>query len=454
MSRRFRSFQPVATVRTTIRAAALACALALAGAGAAHGQPQHEGPLLTVEEAVRMALEANPGILAARSEVRIAQNNYTRGNAGYLPSVGASARQARSNGGPSDGALNYDVAVGAGIPVFDGFRRSAAYRRLGAQVEQAGLQAQQYTEGTLADLITLYFDLARQQEQRAVLRDAVDISRERLRIATLGRDLGSTSELEVRRARVDLNADSAAVLRQDISLANTKAQFNLLLGRPGEAPFTVADSLEIGPVLEAEALAGEAEAANTSLRLAEAYREVARAAERETRAEWFPRLDLQVGYIFNDIGSEVGLPVTRPGGLSYGLSASFDLFEGFNRSRRLENARLQIAISELEITEARTRLSSGLYSAYASYRNSLDLAALEAENEALAQQNVAVALARFRLGGINSIELREVQNALTNAGSRLVTARFEAKRAQISLLELSGRLQQQYGLGAYWPSRR
>ena len=70
----------------------------------------------------------------------------------------------------------------------------------------------------------------------------------------------------------------------------------------------------------------------------------------------------------------------------------------------------------------------------------LPIVALEEENVDVAQQNAFVALERFRLGVSTSLELREVQRALIDAQSRRVTARFEAKAAEVDLLALSGLL--------------
>ena len=46
-------------------------------------------PILTLEEAVRIALENNYDIRIAANSLTIDRNNVTYGNAGFLPSVGA-----------------------------------------------------------------------------------------------------------------------------------------------------------------------------------------------------------------------------------------------------------------------------------------------------------------------------------------------------------------------------
>lgn len=440
-------FHPAWYRRATRVVAGLLCIMFSTLYLPAAAQDGAAGPVLTLAEAVRMASENNYDIRIAQNEAQIARNNYTIGNAGFLPVVGITARQNRNpvsgfstgNGFGSDNNT-FDLNAGLNFTLFDGMGRLATYERLGTERSQGALAAEQMAENVMADVVILYYDLVSQQERIEVLQEAVEISEERLRIAELRRDLGSSSELEVRRARVDLNADRASLLRQEVTLSNTKATFNQLLGRAEGLDFAVADTIILDYSLALEDIKVSALRNNRSLRYVEGARDIAELTRREVRSEWLPRIDFQAGYTFNEFGSRIGIPISRPGGFTYGITASMNLFEGFNRDRRLENARLDIVNSELEIRDVQTRLQTEVENAYKSFRNSLQLIDLEEENLNLAQQNVEVALESFRLGTISSIELREVQNALTNIRSRLIAARFEAKRAEIDLLRLGGLL--------------
>lgn len=413
---------------------------------AVKAQTPGQEPLLTLDEAIQLALQDNYAIRIARNDAEVAENNYTLGNAGFLPTLGLTAQQSQSAllriapTNSNSGAQSFDLNAGVSFTLFDGFARSARYRRLGVLREQGQTGARQTAEETLADVVTLYYDVARQQQQLDVLEQAESISGERVEIAELRRDLGSASELEVRRAQVDLNADRAARLRQEVTLSNTKAALNQALGREANPSFHVTDSIRVQRGLNLPALHQAALDQNKALQLAEGSRREAELARREVRADWFPQLDLQLGYGFNDLTNGIGLATNRPGGFSYGLSASFNVFDGFDRSRRLQNAQIDIETSQLVTEDVRTRMQTNLQNAYAAYQNSLQLIDLEQENVNLAEQNVDVALEQFKQGTITSVELREVQTALLNAHSRLVTARFEAKSAEIDLLRLSGQL--------------
>lgn len=406
-----------------------------------------EQPVLTLEEAIRMAQQNNYAIRIAQNDVRIAENDYSIGNAGFLPSLGLNARQSRQSFGNVSGdratfgtANTVDLSMELSTTIFDGGGRFATYRRLGSQREFVERAAERTTESLLADVVVAYYDLTRQQQQLEVLEEAVEISEERQRIAELRRDLGSASELEVRRAQVDLNADRAGLLRQRVALANAKAAFNQMLAREGGLDFVVSDSIEVDRSLAFEQIRAEALRRNKALGVASQARETAELAKSEVRADRLPTVGLSAGYAFNDFTSELGLPAGRPPGLNYGITASWGIFDGFNRRRRLQNADLAVRNSQLAVEDTRTEVVTRLETAHQNYSNSLELVDLERENVALAGFNVEVALEQFRVGTITSVELREVQSAFTSAELRYITAQFEAARAQTNLLQLSGTL--------------
>lgn len=405
--------------------------------------PQDTLPLLTVSEATALVLAENPQVAIARLDALVAENDASLGNAGFLPTLSLDATQRRvpTREGLSFRTDNYllDASATARVTVFEGFARMSRYRRLQSLARAEALNAEALTEDLLADALVTYFDVAAQQQQLLVLHEAVALSDERLRIAERRRDVGAASELEVRRAAVDLNADRSALLRQQTALAQSKALLNQLLGRTTGLDYRVADSVAVDTSLAFSALEAATLDAAPDVQAALVAEWAASLEIEAIRREFWPRLDLTAGYTFSDITDPL-LPPSQAGGFSYGLTATFLLFDGNNRRRRVENARLRRQ-QQAEATEQTTTATlTALRSTYALYTQSLALVALEAENVAVAEQNAAVALERFRLGVSTSLELREVQRALINARSQLVAARFEAKAAEVDLLALAGLL--------------
>lgn len=434
-----------------VRTLALCLILSLAPI-VAQAQPRDT---LRVEAVLREALDANPQIQIARNQVAIAANDRSIGNAGFLPTLtgraGVSQTQSNSNQGFLDGSTqDVDGAVSTRQnatgelrwTLFDGLGRFAAYDRLGAELQAQRASTREEVEIALADVLDTYYDAARQQRQRAVLQTGVELSRERLRIAQTRRDLGAASDLEVRQARVDLNADSAALLRQESALTRTKAQLNRLLGGTrATTRYAVAGAIPVDTTLGLPALRATAAARSPAQQRAERAVRAAQAEEREARATVFPSLDATLSYGYSDLDAESGfLRSSTATDLSYGLSLTWDVFDGLDRQRRRQNAQVRTQNARLRLQDVSAQLDANLTSAFADYRNRLALVALERENLQAAIANVELALERFRLGTISSVELREVQEQRIQAEGRLLDARFEAKRAETELLRLSGQL--------------
>jgi outer membrane protein TolC len=238
------------------------------------------------------------------------------------------------------------------------------------------------------------------------------------------------------------------VLRQEVTLSNTKAELNRLLGRTeARTRFAVSDRIPLDTTLSYASLQQAAEASSPALRQARQALDAARAEQREVRADYFPSIDVFVGAGVSESESEAGFVQSQTiNDLRYGASLTFDVFDGFNRERQRQNAAIRAENARLAVEAARAQLSAALSSAFESYRNRIRLVQLERENLEAATANVDVALEQFRLGTITSVELREVQEQRIQAESRLLTARFEAKRAEIELLRLSGQLHARRGL--------
>ena len=416
-----------------------------------------QGPdTLRLETAVQRAVDDNRQAQIARRQVDIAENNVSVGNAGFLPTLTGQANYTRTRsssdqtflGGQTqstDGAQSTQSGASADLrwTVFDGLRPFATYDRLGAERDRQAAATKEEIEALVADVIDGYYDVARQQQQLDVLREALAISRERLRIVEVQREVGTASDLAVRQARVDLNADSAAVLRQQTALVNAKTQLNQLLGRSEDASirYAVTSSIEVDTSLGYTPLQQTALQESPALAQARQALQAAQAATREVRADFFPTVDLTAGYGYSQLDAESGfLQESNSTDLTYGVSLTFDLFDGLNRWRRRQNAQIRTTNARLAVRDVRSRLTTELTSAYERYENRLRLVDLERQNLEAVQANVEVALEQFELGTITSVELREVQEQFIQAESRLLTAQFEAKQAEVELLRLSGQL--------------
>jgi outer membrane protein TolC len=411
---------------------------------------------LSLQRAIEIGMDHNYNIKIAENDLDIAENNYTLGNAGFLPTVDVLASRdfevqdseldfASGEGQSVNGARSSSFGASAILnwTIFDGTRMFITYDRL-AEIKQASaVDAQITIENTLADISTAYYTVILEQERVSVLQNSVDLSAERLRLARTQYEVGKASKLEFLAAQVDYNADTSALIRQREQLFNAKINLNTLMARDPEIDFEVPDQIDANLELQIGELKDKALSSNPSLLLARRNQNISNLLVREIQAERLPQVSVNLGYNYNSSEAEAGFVLGRQSnGVAYGVSARMNLFDGLNRTRRIQNARVNLETSAYVIEQTRLQLQAQLEQTFVSYTNSIQLLELETENFAIAKENADIALERYRLGKSNALELREAQINAVEAESRLIDAIYTTKIAEIELLRLSGQIMQ------------
>ncbi|KXK53141.1 MAG: OMF family outer membrane protein [Chlorobi bacterium OLB7] len=315
------------------------------------------------------------------------------------------------------------------------------YQQLQKREELANAGLESVAEDLAWRVAVAWYDVQRQQQQLRVLRQSVAMSEERLRLVEMKYEVGENSKRELLPAKVDLNSDRSAALRQEAMLRNAKAALNLLLARDPAADFSVPDTVVLDESFDENLLRQEALANNRRLRSAQIARQLAGLGMDQARAGYYPRLGLSLGYNIAGSSAEASfISSSTTNGLTYGATASLNLFDGFNTSRQTENAQIAIEAAEVEYQDAERAVASQLAQAFTTWRSRLELVKLERENVGIAEQSLEIAQERFNVGTVIALELRQAQTSVTEARWRLLAAQYDAYLSQVDLLRLSGRL--------------
>ena len=128
-------------------------------------------------------------------------------------------------------------------------------------------------------------------------------------------------------------------------------------------------------------------------------------------------------------------------GLNFGVTVGFNLFDG-NRRRELRNARIAVQNARLEREQLEQALRADLSNLWQAYQNNLQMLKLERQNLVAAKENHEIAMERYMLGNLSGIEMREAQKSLLDAEERILSAEYDTKLCEISLLQISGRVEQ------------
>jgi outer membrane protein TolC len=410
--------------------------------------------VLTVEDAVKIALENNYEIKIATNDLLIDKTNVASGNAGMLPKATATITdnngiqnlsQTRSDGTVNklDNAKNNSLTYGVGLDwtVFDGFKMFAKMDQL-KELQKLGEAQLKLTIITkISDVNATYFDLVQQQQQLSALDSTIVISNQRLTLAQNRFTIGKASKLEVLNAQVDINTDKVALLRQKELFINTKILLNQILGRDAKIDFKVVDRIVVDNKLFLPELSALAEKQNPQLETQIINKRVSELQLKQIKAARYPTVKVNTGYNFSESQSSLGFTTQSSArGLNYGFSASLNLFDGFAQNRNEKISQIQIDNSKIAIDQQNQALNSQLAISYQTYLTNLELIALEEKNEAIAKQNLNITLDKFRIGTITTLEFRTAQLNYVNAKVRYSNAQFQAKLSEIALKEIAGNL--------------
>jgi len=413
--------------------------------------------LLSLEESIQLGLQNHYSIQISKKREQQALNDNTPGNAGFLPTITGNLNksytisgldqeffgglraplvQSGVNSNSSNGGLAMVWTLYDGKGMFILRDRFKELQNLGAK----------QTETAIENLISLisssYYDLIRQNLRVNNFKKGLEISNDRLKLAKDRYEVGQGSKVDYYSAQVDYNEDKALLIAQEQSYLNTKISYNTLLVRNHQEDFLVDSKIDLLPKLNLTELKEFALKQNPTLISALLTKKISDLDTKNIQSLQMPQIDLLAGYNMSQVNNGAGFGVQKGSSdvLNYGLRATINIFDGYNQKRRVQNAKINAEIAQLQIDDLKNALTSTLEKAFVTYENALNLISLETENYAIAKQNIDIAFDRFKVGISTSYELREVQRNAVSAETRLIETKFAAKAAEIELIRLSGNL--------------
>lgn len=414
--------------------------------------------VLSMKSAVDLALKNNLGIVIAKNNAQIDQNNATVGNAGMLPSVNVQGAATKGESDIrqeySDGRVlsksgvsntNYSASASLTWTIFDGFQMFADYKRLQLIRDAGEVRVKQQVISTVSAVSYAYTELVIAKESVRNINSTLSLYKERVQLANQKLMMGKSDKTELLQAKVDLNARMSSLMSAEASVRIAKSKMNaLLMLAPEDSSFDVSDSLEFSIVeIEYALFAKDFEKSNPDVFAADLNRRVIEQEMKALKSGYLPVIDLNAGYNYANSESSSGLfLVNRNSGPMAGLTLKWNLFNGLNQQRQVKNYKLQVESASSNLQQTTLNVQSALYNAWQKYVAAKQILSNAREGVLLADENLTIAAERFRLSESTIVELKMAQNAKEDALTALLNAGFDAKVAEVNLLSLSGKIVQ------------
>lgn len=420
---------------------------------------------LVKQEAIRLTLENNFGILIATNNIEVAKNNKGILNSGYLPTLagnaGANYEQSTTvvsfNGAVDDqGTIipdneqrgvetkRYNASLNLGYTLFDGLGRYYNYKIFKEQYNLSELQARETIENTILQLFSVYYEVARLSENINILEETLTISQERVTRAGYLFEYGQDTKLGVLNAQVDVANDSINVLNARQQLITAKRDLNVILNEEVEKTFEVDTVVQFVSSLQLDEYANLYPQNNVTLLQNQTNEQISNYNIKVSKSGYLPTVGLTGSYGWNESRNPPGafFPANTNDNLalSAGISLSWNLFDGGGTITRVKNAKIALENQELLKKQVEVEVKRDIANAIGDYENLLSIFEIQQQNVVTNKNNFDRSKERFKLGQITSIEFRQAQINLMNARTNLNFAKYNAKISELQLLQLTGQL--------------
>ncbi len=416
------------------------------------GTAMAQTQLLTLEEAVNIALKNNLDIQISRNNLEANTVLNHIGVAGGLPAVQGTFTNTESittlrqnlNTGVTNSrdwaaGNNTQASIGATQLLYNGMRVVATKERLAQIQQQSSRLFNLQVQNTLAAVMTQYYDVVRQQSYMKTLGASIEASKVRLQIVEARQKAGYANNADLFQAQIDLNALNQALQSQVLIVAQGKADLLNLINRNPDSAVSIKDTILIDknisfPTLDSLYTNPELLAAQNQVRINEQI-------AKEVRAQRYPTITVGAGLVYNRVQNAAGLTLLNQNyGPSANVGVNIPIFNGGAIKRQQRAAEINTQTAEFQRIQVLRNLQTSLVKTWQTYQTTMKQLETEQLNYAISEKLLALTTERLKYGVATIVEVRQAQQSFEEAGYRLVNLNFAAKTAEIELKRLVGRL--------------
>ncbi len=332
--------------------------------------------------------------------------------------------------------------------LFNGFSVKMSKEKLELLEQFSSGNSAIVVENTVQSIILGYYLVLLEQERLKVLEQVKELSSDRYKYEMIRKDLGSSVTFQVLQAKNSFLSDSTNYLLQNLNVKNANLNLKLLLGVPPESNFTLTDTFQVSTQeYSITDLKTKMLSSNKTLQNQYVNQEILRKGTGIAKSSQYPSISLNAGYDYSKSWYNLPEPDkfdTYSFDYYANFTLSFNLFNGGNTKRDIEQARIDERIGNIQSQEMTRTLENLLVNQFELYEIRKHLLEVADVNMESAELNLKIATEKYKNGTINSFNFRDVQLIYLNAAHRKLNAIYDIIDTHTELLRLTGGIVSEY----------
>jgi outer membrane protein len=400
----------------------------------------HAAEVLTLEQAIEIAMQRNPFLVASRSEVDAAHARVTQAAASYYPQVSASAGYDHTwydtNTGffdTNDSVETYAAGLSVSQFIYDFGKTPAQVEKSSQGLESTQSNLQTVEKTLVKDVKQAYFEALKNQQLVNVGEEALNARKKHLEQSRALYKEGMRPKIDVTRGEVEV---SQAELQSVIARYGLRRAFialeKLLGGPPKSGAYVLAEenpSSQTPPELKTLidlALEKRSELAGVRAQIKSAEADLV-----SVKRSAYPSLN--AGGSYNYSGDDSPLDHELDHRWQMGVSLNWPLFTGYRQTAQVSESEANVkrlnALYENQILSVIEEVTQ----AYLTVNEAGETIKTAEIALRQAKENLDMAEGRYKTGVSDSIELSDAQVLYTESRSSFVQAMYEHHKALAGL---------------------
>ncbi|GAB2814823.1 TolC family protein [Ferruginibacter profundus] len=406
--------------------------------------------VLKLPDAVNISLKNSLDLQLSKNtlEANSIFNNY--GVAGGLPLVTANlsdneqvsninqklntGTQIQRNGASTNALV---VGVTGSILLYNGNRVVAAKSRLAQLEKQSRLQLNSRIQNIMADVMTGYYDIVRQQSYMKTIDRSIDIAQQKLSIVQIRQSVGLANNADLFQAQSDLNALLQAKQSQQVIVDQAKTELLRQLTLKADSTIAIEDTIIVDRSVNLDVILNSLNK-NADILAAADQVKINEFIVKETAALRYPSIRATTGFNFSRNQAAAGQVLLNQNyGPSVGISVGIPIYNGSVYKRQQQVAALNVKNAGIAKDILMRDYSAQVVKSYQSYASALKQLQTEEQNYDISLKLVDVVFKRFQAKIATIVDLKNAQQSFEESGYRLVNLNYAAKAAEIELKRLA-----------------
>jgi outer membrane protein TolC len=285
---------------------------AMIGLAIAPAQELFAQKILTVEEAIATVLKNNYDIELLRNDSASYALDKSYSKAAFMPRINSTTGFVFNNNDQlqkfTDGTKrerngirsnNLAGSVQLNWTIFNGYKLVTTRVKLNEFVKLGDLAIKNQMISSVASLLVNYYSIVHQKQQLKAVEEQMSINEERVKLSEKKLSVGLGAKPELLQAKVDLNAQRAARLKQQTLIAQLKEQLNLIMNVPSTVGYEVYDSIVINNRILLQDLISGLENTSTTLLITKKNIDISQLVLKERKADLYPIVAFNSNYNYS-----------------------------------------------------------------------------------------------------------------------------------------------------------